>query len=85
MGAIAVASLQAETQSPAPRRLLESAKRFEAQQQYPEAIAAYRRYLLLKPEDDAARSTFAKVLSWQGQYVEPYRRTAISSKDIRST
>jgi YaiO family outer membrane protein len=69
-GAIAVASLQAETQSPAPRRLLESAKRFEAQQQYPEAIAAYRRYLLLKPEDDAARSTFAKVLSWQGQYVE---------------
>ena len=85
MGAIAVASLQAETQSPAPRRLLESAKRFEAQQQYPEAIAANCRYLLLKPEDDAARSTFAKVLSWQGQYVEPYRRTAISSKDIRST
>lgn len=69
-GIIASPVLQAETQSPTPRGILESAKRFEAQQQYPEAIAAYRRYLLLKPEDDAARSTFAKVLSWQGAYGE---------------
>ena len=69
-GIVASPALSAETQSPAPRRILESAKRFEAQQRYPEAIAAYRHYLLLKPEDDEARSMFAKLLSWQGKYEE---------------
>lgn len=69
-GIMIVPSLQAGTQNPTPRRILERAKRLEAQQQYREAIAAYRRYLLLKPEDDAARSTVAKLLSWQGAYVE---------------
>ena len=69
-GIIASPALPAETQSPAPRHFLESAKRFEARQQYPEAIAAYRRYLLLKSDDDAAWSTFAKLLSWQGEYGE---------------
>ena len=67
---VAAPALHAETPSVAPRRILEVAQMFEAQRQYPEAIAAYRRYLLLKPEDDAVWGSFAKLLSWQGEYGE---------------
>ncbi|MBA2253096.1 MAG: tetratricopeptide repeat protein, partial [Nitrospirales bacterium] len=69
-GTIAVSPLQAETKSQAPRRLLEKARSFEAQQQYPQAISAYRKYLGVRPEDDEARSTLAKLLGWQGHYDE---------------
>jgi len=53
-----------------PRQILETAQTFEHQQEYPQAIVAYRNYLRLQPEDDEARSTLAKLLSWQGAYDE---------------
>ena len=69
-GTIAVASLQEVSNTPAPRRLLENARSLETQQQYPQAISAYRDYLQARPEDDEARSTLAKLLGWQGHYDE---------------
>ena len=53
-----------------PRQILETAQTFEHRQDYPQAIVAYRNYLRLQPEDDEARSTLAKLLSWQGGYDE---------------
>lgn len=69
-GTIVVAPLHAETESQAPRRLLETARKFETQQQYPQAISAYREYLDVRPEDDEARSVFARLLGWQGHHDE---------------
>src|SRR5687768_10439749 len=69
-GIIAVASAQTESEPVAPRRLLENARSLETRQQYPQAILAYRQYLSVRPEDDEARSTLAKVLGWQGHYDE---------------
>jgi YaiO family outer membrane protein len=69
-GTIAVASPYAESETPAPRRLLEKARSLETQQQYLQAISAYRQYLTGRPEDDEARSTLAKLLGWQGHYDE---------------
>jgi YaiO family outer membrane protein len=48
--------------------MLESARSFEAQQEYPEAISAYRNYLVARPDDDEARKSLAKLLGWQGYY-----------------
>ena len=62
--------LFAETGLQTPRQILETAQTFEQRQEYPQAIAAYRNYLRLHPEDDEARSTLAKLLSWQGVYDE---------------
>jgi YaiO family outer membrane protein len=67
-GLIAVSPLYAATVGHTPRHILEQAKSFESRQQYPEAIAAYREYLQVRPEDDEARSTFARLLAWQGEY-----------------
>lgn len=53
-----------------PRTVLEQAKQLEAVKNYQGAIAAYRRYLAQKPEDDDVRATVAKILSWQEQYDE---------------
>ena len=53
-----------------PRQILETAQTFEQRQEYPQAIVAYLNYLRLQPEDDEARSTLAKLLSWQGAYDE---------------
>ena len=53
-----------------PRTVLEQAKQFESAKNYQDAIAAYRRYLAQKPEDDDVRATVAKILSWQEQYDE---------------
>lgn len=66
-GAIAAASPEADNRT-APHHLLENARSLETQQQYPEAISAYRDYLQGRPEDDEARSTVAKLLGWQGHY-----------------
>ncbi|MBS0169635.1 MAG: tetratricopeptide repeat protein [Nitrospira sp.] len=52
---------------PSPRQVLQQAKALEDEQRYDEAIAAYRQYLLAKPDHDDVRSTVAKLLSWQGQ------------------
>lgn len=60
-------------ENPLPAILAESlvqARRFEAAQRYPEAIAAYREYLALQPDDDEARTTLAKLLSWQGNLAD---------------
>ena len=60
-----------ENQFPAPpAESLVQARRFEQAQRYPEAIAAYREYLALRPDDDEARTTLAKLLSWQGDHAE---------------
>lgn len=60
-----------KNQLPAPTaESLVQARRFEAAQRYPEAIAAYREYLALRPDDDEARTTLAKLLSWQGAHAE---------------
>ncbi len=53
-----------------PRQVLQQAKALEDEKRYDEAIAAYRRYLLAKPDHDDARATMAKLLSWQGQREE---------------
>ena len=62
--------LYAETGNRTPRQILESARGFETHHQYAEAISVYRDYLRIRPEDDDARSTFAKLLGWQGHYDE---------------
>ena len=69
-GLMTLPPLYAQTGSQTPRQILESARSFEIQQQYPEAISAYRGYLGIRPEDDEARSTLAKLLGWQGHYDE---------------
>lgn len=51
-----------------PRQSLERAHQLEATKQYPEAIAAYRAYLAVNPENDEVRATVAKLLAWQGLY-----------------
>ncbi|MEO7863258.1 MAG: tetratricopeptide repeat protein, partial [Nitrospirales bacterium] len=53
-----------------PRTVLEQATQLEAAKNYQDAIAAYRRYLAQKPEDDDVRATLAKILSWHEQYDE---------------
>lgn len=63
-------SVFAKTGSQTPREMLEQAKTFERRADYPHAIAAYRHYLRVKPEDDEARSVLAKLLAWQGAYDE---------------
>ncbi|HNV26576.1 MAG: tetratricopeptide repeat protein [Nitrospira sp.] len=50
-----------------PRQVLQQAKALEDEKRYEEAIAAYRQYLLSKPDHDDVRATMAKLLSWQGQ------------------
>ena len=62
--------LFAGTERQTPRQILETAQTLEQRQEYPQAIVAYRNYLQLHPEDDEARSTLAKLLSWQGVYDE---------------
>ncbi|MCC6140797.1 MAG: tetratricopeptide repeat protein [Nitrospira sp.] len=63
-------SAQAASAEPSPRRLLEQGKFLEQQKQFPEAIAAYRRYLAARPENDEVRASLAKLLSWQRQWDE---------------
>jgi YaiO family outer membrane protein len=63
-------NLQAEMTSPTPGSLLERAKTLEAARQYQEAIAVYREYLTLRPDNDDVRGTVAKLLGWQGDYDE---------------
>jgi YaiO family outer membrane protein len=46
------------------------ARAFEAARQYEPAIASYRAYLEVRPEDDEARGALARLLSWQGAYDE---------------
>ncbi|HSF68562.1 MAG TPA: tetratricopeptide repeat protein [Nitrospiraceae bacterium] len=62
--------LFAETEQQTPRQILETAQSFERRQEYPQAIVAYREYLLLRPENDEARGALAKLLSWEGEYDE---------------
>ncbi len=53
-----------------PRQILEQARALEEEKRYEEAVAAYRQYLLAKPDHDDVRVSVAKLLSWQGQWDE---------------
>ncbi len=53
-----------------PRQMLQQARAWEEEQRYEEALAAYRQYLLAKPDHDEVRASVAKLLSWQGQWDE---------------
>src|SRR6266516_401950 len=53
-----------------PQEILTRARAFEAENQYDQAIASYRAYLVVRPEDDEVRSSLARLLSWQGAYDE---------------
>lgn len=52
------------------RALFEQAKHLESAQRYPDAIPLYREVLRREPENDDARATLARLLSWQGAYAE---------------
>ncbi|SPP64943.1 tetratricopeptide repeat protein [Nitrospira lenta] len=65
-----VITVQATSAEPSPRQLLEQGKSLEHRKQFPEAIAVYRRYLAARPENDEARASLAKLLSWQQQWDE---------------
>lgn len=65
-----VGLVQANSAEPSPRRLLEQGKALEQQKQFPKAIAVYRRYLAVRPENDEVRASLAKLLSWQEQWDE---------------
>lgn len=51
-----------------PRQILQQARALEEEKRYEEAIAAYRQYLLAKPDQDDVRALVAKLLSWQGEW-----------------
>lgn len=51
-----------------PRQILQQARALEEEKRYEEAIAAYRQYLLAKPDQDDVRASVAKLLSWQGEW-----------------
>ena len=53
-----------------PQEILTRARAFEAEKQYDQAIASYRAYLVVRPEDDEVRGSLARLLSWQGAYDE---------------
>lgn len=53
-----------------PRQILQQARALEEEKRYEEAIAAYRQYLLAKPDHDEVRASVARLLSWQGQFDE---------------
>ncbi len=63
-----VATIPAKAEEPSPRHVLERAKALEEEKQYEEAIAAYRQYLAVRPNNDEVRATTAKLLSWQGRW-----------------
>ncbi len=63
-------TLSAQPADSSPRQVLERATALEAQKQYGEAVAAYRRYLVARPENDEVRAKVARLLSWQGQWDE---------------
>ncbi|MEW6544170.1 MAG: tetratricopeptide repeat protein [Nitrospirota bacterium] len=50
-----------------PSALLERARGFESQQRYDQAVAAYRDYLVVRPQDDEARTSLAAILTQQGK------------------
>ena len=53
-----------------PQEILTRARAFEAEKQYDQAVASYRAYLVVRPEDDEVRGSLARLLSWQGAYDE---------------
>ena len=53
-----------------PQEILTRARAFEAEKQYDQAVASYRTYLVVRPEDDEVRGSLARLLSWQGAYDE---------------
>lgn len=63
-------TLSAQLADSTPRQVLERATALEAQKQYGEAVAAYRQYLVARPENDEVRTKVARLLSWQGQWDE---------------
>jgi YaiO family outer membrane protein len=68
---LATGSLGAEldlSELPSAQAQLDHAKASELSKQYGQAVEAYRDYLKLKPQDDEARQSLARLLSWQGQY-----------------
>ncbi len=64
------AMMAATATEPSPRHILERAKALEEEQQYAEAVAAYRQYLLARPDNDDVRAAVARLLSWQGEWDE---------------
>ncbi|MEP7152751.1 MAG: tetratricopeptide repeat protein, partial [Nitrospira sp.] len=66
------------TKDASPRALLEQANTHEQAKEYEAAIAEYRRFLAIRPDNDDVRATIAKLLSWQGQLGE----TAAIYQDI---
>ncbi|MDR4478590.1 MAG: tetratricopeptide repeat protein [Nitrospira sp.] len=63
-----IATIPAKAEEPSPRQVLERAKALEEEKQYEEAIASYRQYLAVRPNNDEVRATTAKLLSWQGRW-----------------
>ncbi|HQY57174.1 MAG: tetratricopeptide repeat protein [Nitrospira sp.] len=63
-------TLSAQPADSSPRQVLERATALEVQQQYGEAVAAYRQYLVARPENDEVRAKVARLLSWQGHWDE---------------
>ena len=43
-----------------PQEILTRARAFEAENQYDQAIASYRAYLVVRPEDDKVRGSFCR-------------------------
>lgn len=58
------------SKKPSPREILARARAFEAQKQYDQAAAAYREYLAVRPKDDNAKTTLARLLTLQGNHEE---------------
>lgn len=61
---------RAPSMSLSSQEVMQRGRALAVVQQYPQAIANYRAYLAIHPEDDEVRGMLAHVLSWQGEYDE---------------
>jgi len=67
-GLVLLSPVFAATGKPSARETLAHARDLERQKQYSKAIAAYRRYLQIRPEDDDVRSIVANLSARQGAH-----------------
>lgn len=54
----------------APSQLVSRARKLEGTKDFEKALECYAAYLAIRPDDDEARGSFARVLSWQGRFDE---------------